>query len=626
MICPVSGRTCPTWRWLGVDALWLSPFYPSPMADFGYDVSDYCGVDPLFGTMDDFDGLLADAHELGMRVHHRLGAQPHVRRAPLVRRRSCSAGRARTGIGTSGATRSADGRPPNNWVSTFDLSAPAWTLDEATDQWYLHLFEPSQTGPQLARAGGRGGHARRAAVLAGPRGGRVPGRCDHLHRKGPRPRRRPEERVGIPHCIFVDEPATHEYLRSIRKLVDSYGDRLMLGEVFFFSTEAVAPYYGSGDELHLCFNFPPLFTAWNSSAWSECLRKTFRALDPRHAWPTWVLSNHDNPRARTRYDFGAALGGESEEERERRSEARARAAAVLLLTLRGTPFVYQGEELGLLDAVVGEDQVVDPGGRDGCRAPLPWDDSDDHGWPTDQPAGPWLPFPPDPAARNYATLRRDPDSILHLYRRLLAVRRATPALVAGEQTALELPDGLLGYRRNAGQVALHGADQLHRTTGRDRREGRFGHLGGLEDRGLERRRGRGRTVHRSARSRSSSGHRRVRRTGRPARPVRTSSPASSPTRPNRRATSSAHLRGRFSGRNRPVFRATDPDRCSARRRSDATAARPAMSTRRGRNPRRTTRRVGSSFARETGRSSLFVPCPLPRLGCTLKIGITEAEL
>lgn len=120
---------------------------------------------------------------------------------------------------------------------------------------------------------------------------------------------------------------------------------------------------------------------------------------------------------------------------------------MLLLTLRGTPFLYQGDELGLQDAAVPEDRVVDPGGRDGCRAPIPWNESDDHGWPTDTGSAAWLPFSPDPEARNHATLRRDPSSILHLYRRLLELRRSTPALVVGEQTALELPEGILGYRR-----------------------------------------------------------------------------------------------------------------------------------------------------------------------------------
>jgi alpha-glucosidase len=435
--------------WLGVDALWLSPFYPSPMVDFGYDVSDYCGVDPLFGTMDDFDGLLADAHQLGLKViidwvpNHTSDRHPwfvDARSSRTSAHRSWYVWR----------DRRPDGKPPNNWVSAFDFSAPAWTLDETTDQWYLHLFEPGQPDlnweePEVVGAMHdvlrfwleRGVDGFRADAI--PCIGKDPAFADD-----------PEARVGIPHCAFIDEPVTHEHLKAIRKLVDSYEDRVMVGEVFLFSTEAVATYYGSGDELHLCFNFPPLFAPWTATAWSECLRRTFRALDERDAWPTWVLSNHDNPRQRTRYDFGAALGGETEDERTRRSEARARAAAVLLLTLRGTPFLYQGEELGLLDAVVPEDRVVDPGGRDGCRAPIPWDETDDHGWPTDGRAEPWLPFPPDTAARNYARERRDRGSVLHLYRRLLALRRETPALVSGEQIPIELPDGVLGYRRTEG--------------------------------------------------------------------------------------------------------------------------------------------------------------------------------
>jgi alpha-glucosidase len=437
--------------WLGIDALWLSPFYPSPMVDFGYDVSDYCGVDPLFGTMEDFDGLLADAHELGLKViidwvpNHSSDRHPW-----FVDSRSSRSSQHRHWY--FWRDRGPDGKPPNNWVSAFDLSAPTWTLDEATDQWYLHLFEPGQPDldwnqPEVVAAMhdvlrfwlDRGVDGFRADAI--PCIGKDPALADE-----------PEERVGIPHCVFIDEPVTHQHLRSIRKLVDSYGDRVMVGEVFLFSTEAVATYYGSGDELHLCFNFPPLFAAWRAPAWSECLGRTFRALEEREAWPTWVLSNHDNPRTRTRYDFGAGLAGEGDEERAQRSEARARAAAVLLLTVRGTPFLYQGEELGLLDAVVPEDRVVDPGGRDGCRAPVPWDESEDHGWPTDTD-GPWLPFPPEPRVRNYSAMRRDPDSILHLYRRLLALRRDTPALVAGQQTALEVPelaDRVLAYRRTSG--------------------------------------------------------------------------------------------------------------------------------------------------------------------------------
>ena len=156
-----------------------------------------------------------------------------------------------------------------------------------------------------------------------------------------------------------------------------------MGEVYLLSTEAVATYYGHGDELHLAFNFPPLFARWRTGRVDRSASKRrWPRWSPADAWPTWVLSNHDNPRHRTRYDRAGARRGEDQATTARRSEARARAAAVLLLTLRGTPFLYQGEELGLLDGVVPPERRVDPGGRDGCRSPVPWDGTPDHGWPT----------------------------------------------------------------------------------------------------------------------------------------------------------------------------------------------------------------------------------------------------
>jgi alpha-glucosidase len=218
-------------------------------------------------------------------------------------------------------------------------------------------------------------------------------------------------------------------LRDIRAVLEEYpGERAMVGEIYLLSTEAVATYYGDGDELHLAFNFPPLYAPWQASEWREHIERTEAALADRNAWPTWVLSNHDNPRHRTRYG----------------SEARARTAAMLLLALRGTPFLYAGEELGLEDAVIPDDRRLDPGGRDGCRAPIPWDAAAGHGWARENA---WLPWPPDAGQRNAAVLRADEQSLLHLYHRLLAQRRASPALHGGAISWLEAPDEVLAFQR-----------------------------------------------------------------------------------------------------------------------------------------------------------------------------------
>jgi alpha-glucosidase len=203
---------------------------------------------------------------------------------------------------------------------------------------------------------------------------------------------------------------------------------MMVGEVWRLLPEQTAAYYGRGDELHLNFNLLSMIAGWEAATWRDCLEETFAAFEPVAAWPTWVLSNHDSPRHRTRF------GG---------CEARARAAAVMLLTLRGTPVMYMGEELGLLDAEVPPARVVDPGGRDGCRAPFPWDATPGHGWG----AAPWLPWPPEPETRNAASLRADESSIPHLYRRVLAARRSSPALQCGELTLLPSHEEVLAFRR-----------------------------------------------------------------------------------------------------------------------------------------------------------------------------------
>jgi alpha-glucosidase len=414
-------------RWLGVDAVWVSPFFRSPMADFGYDVSDYCDVDPVFGSLADADRLVAGAHAAGIRVlldwvpNHTSDRHPWFLESRSSRR---SPKRDwyywRDGHGAA---------LPNNWRAAF--GGPAWTYDKPTGQWYLHLFLPEQ--PDLNWGNREVVHAMHGVLRFWLDRGVDGFRIDvvHLIGKDPAlpdqpPQLGPVDRVGI-----HDDPRTHPLLREIRRLVDSYpGDRVTVGEVNLHDTSAIRAYYGAGDELHMAFNFLPLTTPWTAGDWRELIRAVERDLG-RDAWPTWVLSNHDSSRHRTR------LGG---------SEAVSRAAAVLLLTLRGTPFLFQGEELGLEDAVVPPDRRVDPAGRDGCRAPIPWTGASDHGWAT---AETWLPWPPHPEARNVEHERGEPGSILHLYRLLLAVRRASPALRRGDITVLDVPDPVLAYRRSA---------------------------------------------------------------------------------------------------------------------------------------------------------------------------------
>lgn len=320
-------------------------------------------------------------------------------------------------------------RPPNNWRAAI-ADTPAWTYDEATGQYYLHCFLPSQPDLDWSHPPVREAmhEVLRFWLARGVDGFRVD--VVHLLGKDALLADVPAEVAGLPQVVLNDRPETHDMLRELRRLVDAWpGDRMLVGEVYLLETERVATYYGRQDELHLAFNFPPLYAPWEARAWRRHIEATAAALEPRSAWPTWVLSNHDNPRHRTRYGGG---------------EARARAAAVLLLTLRGTPFLYQGEELGLSDAVVPLDARRDPGGRDGSRAPIPWEAAPPHGWPG---AAPWLPFPPDAGAHSVERQRAEPGSMLHLYRRLLELRRALPALHAGTLRLLDAPASVLAYER-----------------------------------------------------------------------------------------------------------------------------------------------------------------------------------
>ncbi|MEO5725276.1 MAG: alpha-amylase family glycosyl hydrolase, partial [Ilumatobacteraceae bacterium] len=411
-------------QWLGIDAVWLSPIYVSPMADFGYDVSDFCDVDARFGSLTDVDELLIEAHARGIRVildwvpNHTSNQHPWF----VESRRDRTNPKANWYVWRDA--------PANNWMASFPAGEPAWSFDEQRGQYYLRSFLREQPDlnwdePDVEEAMldtlrfwlDRGVDGFRMDVV-------------HLIAKDI-DRDDPPRAVarGHQHVTYNDVAAVHPRLRRIRAVLDSYpGERVAVGEVYLLDEERMAEYYGAGDELHLNFNFAFLWAPFDAAVLRTRISSTLSHLAPRGAWPTWVLSNHDVPRHRTRY------GG---------SERNARLAAVLLLTLPGTPFMYQGEELGLLDAVVPAEAAVDPGGRDGCRAPIPWDAEPLHGWS----AEPWLPFPPESDVRNVADARADEDSIVHLYRRLLALRRSTAALHLGGCDVLDDTGDLLAYTR-----------------------------------------------------------------------------------------------------------------------------------------------------------------------------------
>ncbi len=416
--------------WLGVDAVWLSPIYRSPMRDFGYDVADHCDIDPLFGTLADADALIEAAHERGMQVwldfvpNHTSDLHPWFQAS----RASREAPERDFYLWRDPAP---DAGPPNNWVRHFADGAPAWTFDEATGQYYLHQFLPEQPDlnwrdPELRE--------RMLDVLRFWIDRGVDGfRSDVIHMIGKDPALSDDEPpfAGHPRAGHHHEPdAALPHLRAIRAMLDEHPGVTMVGEVNL-PVEQVADYVG-GDTLHLAFQFSLLSLDWDARAWRGAIQRVQAAFDPIGVPPTWVLSNHDNPRVATR------LGGRS----------AARAAAVLLFTLRGVPFLYMGDELGQEDAVIPPDRVVDPGGRDGCRAPVPWTASaaDQHGWA----AEPWLPWPPAAGVRSVEALRADERSILHLHRRLIALRREVAALRSGSMTLLSLHPDVVAFDREDG--------------------------------------------------------------------------------------------------------------------------------------------------------------------------------
>jgi alpha-glucosidase len=415
-------------------------------------------VDPLFGTLEDFDHLLRDAHARGIRVildfvpNHTSDRHPWF----LESRRSRESPKRDWYVWRDPAP---DGGPPNNWLATFGGSA--WEWDEATGQYYLHSFLKEQPdldwrNPEVERAMH---DVLRFWLDRGVDGFRI----DVIHRIGKDPElrdnpvREPSHGYGgQDHLHDEDHPDVHDFVRGLRKLVDGYDERMLVGEVYILDPTRVAPYYGRGDELHLAFNFSFLHAPWSAEAFRREVDR-FDALVPPGCWPDYVLSSHDAPRHASRYDH------------PEHGEARTRLVAAMLLTLRGTPFLYQGEEIGMRNVPVPEERMQDPlawtlhpkVSRDPERTPVQWEPGPGAGFTT--APEPWLPLGADADTRNVAAQRDEPGSLLHFYRALVALRRATPALQRGSYAPLEAPGGVFAYERRLEEgrravVALNFAD------------------------------------------------------------------------------------------------------------------------------------------------------------------------
>jgi alpha-glucosidase len=438
---PGITRRLPYLQWLGIDAIWISPFFPSPMADFGYDVADYCDVDPLFGTLADFDTLLAEAHERGIRVivdyvpNHTSDQHPW-----FVDSRSS----------WSSAHRDwylwRDGNPPNNWLSVFGGSA--WEWDETTRQSYYHAYLKEQPDLNWRNPAVQQGmsDALRFWFDRGVDGVRIDAlrqlvKDAQFRDNPPNPEWRPGEDPyrSLVTLHTTDQPEVLAHVARWRELSDSYPERVLIGELWLPIDRLVTYYGADGRGLHLPFNFHLILTAWQAQAIAS-LVEHYEAALPAGAWPNWVLGNHDRSRIASR------VGG-----------AQARLAAMLLLTLRGTPTLYQGDELGIADVPIPPELVQDPVernvpglgmGRDPERTPMQWDNTPNAGFCAPG-AQPWLPLTADYSSRNVATQREHPRSMLSLYRRLIEVRRGATALSVGSYRALHVDPYVFVFERAA---------------------------------------------------------------------------------------------------------------------------------------------------------------------------------
>jgi alpha-glucosidase len=445
--------------WLGIDAIWLNPIMESPNDDWGYDVSDYTSVHPELGTLDDVDELIARAGKRGIRIvldfvpNHTSSKHPwfeDARSSPRSTHRDWYVW----------ADPKPDGSPPNNWLSVF--GGGAWEYDEVSGQYYLHTFLDSQADLNwwnhevkdamediLRFWYDRGIAGFRIDVAHGVVKDRLlrdnlPATKDHDART---------RALGQVQLYNMNQPEVHDVIKGWRRLSDSFDPpRILVGETFLFDLAEVAKYYGRGDELHMAFNFPFIFAPFEAKPLRDVVELTESLLDPL-AWPAWTGSNHDVLRFPTRWCRG--------------DERKTRLALMMLMTLRGTPFLYYGDEIGLPNADMSYEDLKDPvgqrawtndKGRDPGRTPMHWSDEPGAGF-TEPGVTPWLPFG-DFRATNVATQRRDPSSILSLVRELIAIRKSRADLRTGDYESLDSPEGMWIYRRGgATLVALNFTDE-----------------------------------------------------------------------------------------------------------------------------------------------------------------------
>jgi alpha-glucosidase len=442
---------------LGVDAIWLSPIFSSPMADFGYDISDYKDVDPMFGSKADLDELVAVAHGHGLRVILDL-VPNHTsdRHSWFVESRSSRDNPKRDWYLWRDPRQ--DGGPPNNWMSEFGGSA--WTLDSATGQYYYHAFLAAQPDLNWRNPDVRAAiyDVMRHWLARGIDGFRVDViwhlvKDEQFRDNPPNPAWTPDQppHRAVAPLYTADRPEVHDVIMEMRHVVDEFPDRLLLGEIYL-PIERLMAYYGRDLRgVHLPFNFALLQTEWNARVIARLI-ESYEAALPAGGWPNWVLGNHDRPRVASR--VGPAQAG---------------VAAMLLLTLRGTATLYYGDEIGMQQVEIPTDLVRDPAernvpgvgmGRDGCRTPMQWDSGPLAGFSTVKP---WLPLAPDHRQRNVQNQRQDPSSLHTLHRRLIALRHRHPALAFGSYKPIAATgDLLLFVRQEADErilVALNLGDQ-----------------------------------------------------------------------------------------------------------------------------------------------------------------------